>query len=102
MRPRATEGGLTPLCHLPLHIKQNTVQPCWTHVSSCFPHRFANIAVPLRHLLRYESKVPGQCSPGDGTPLVVYKNLVADIEAVFTVDALEKMPATTKVWEVRG
>lgn len=43
----------------------------------------------------------GQCSSGDGTPLVVYKNLVADIESVFTVNDLDKKPATTKVWQVR-
>lgn len=49
---------------------------------------------------RYESKVSGQCSSGDGTPLVVYKRLVADIESVFTVNDLDKKSATTKVWQV--
>ncbi|CAM9108925.1 unnamed protein product [Ectocarpus sp. 12 AP-2014] len=55
---------------------------------------------------RYESNAPSECSPGDGTPLIVYKNLVSDIEAVFTVEELEKKSAVTNVEqavrEVRG
>lgn len=50
---------------------------------------------------RYESKIPSECSPGDGTPLIVYKNLVSDIEAVFTVEELEKKSATTNVEQAR-
>ncbi|CAM9198963.1 unnamed protein product [Ectocarpus sp. 8 AP-2014] len=46
---------------------------------------------------RYKSNVPSECSPGDGTPLIVYKNLVSDIEAVFTVEELEKKSAVTNV-----
>eukprot|EP00752_Nemacystus_decipiens_P004962 g4515.t1 len=46
---------------------------------------------------RYQSKITSECSPGDGTPLIVYKNLVADIEAVFTVAKLEKKSTTTNV-----
>ncbi|CAM9396924.1 unnamed protein product, partial [Ectocarpus fasciculatus] len=46
---------------------------------------------------RYKSNVPSECSPGDGTPLIVYKNLVSDIEAVFTVEELEKKSAITNV-----
>ncbi|CAM9296741.1 unnamed protein product, partial [Ectocarpus sp. 12 AP-2014] len=46
---------------------------------------------------RYESNAPSECSPGDGTPLIVYKNLVSDIEAVFTVEELEKKSAVTNV-----
>ena len=53
-------------------------------------------------LARYQSKVPSECSPGDGTPLVVYKNLVSDIEAVFTIGELEKKAAITDVEQVRG
>lgn len=34
-------------------------------------------------------------------PLVVYKNLVSDIEAVFTVEELERKAATTNVEQVR-
>lgn len=52
--------------------------------------------------VRYESKISGECSPGDGTPLIVYKKLVSDIEAVFTVEALERKPATTNVEQVRS
>lgn len=51
---------------------------------------------------RYQSSVPGECSPGDGTPLVVYKNFVSDIEAVFTVEELEKKRTTTSVGQVRA
>ncbi|CAM9953786.1 unnamed protein product [Pylaiella littoralis] len=46
---------------------------------------------------RYQSNIPGECSPGDGTPLIIYKDLMSDIEAVFTVKGLEKKPATTNV-----
>lgn len=49
---------------------------------------------------RYQSKVPSECSHGDGTPLIVYKNLVSDIEAVFTVEGLEKKATTTNVEQV--
>ena len=51
---------------------------------------------------RYQSSAPGECSPGDGTPLVVYKNLVSDIEAVFTVEELEKKTTITNVGQVRA
>lgn len=51
-------------------------------------------------LFRYKSNVPSECSPGDGTPLIVYKNLVSDIEAVFTVEELEKKSAVTNVEQV--
>lgn len=50
---------------------------------------------------RYQSNIPGQCSPGDGTQLIVYTKFVSDIEAVFTVEELEKKPCTTRVAEVR-
>ncbi|CAB1116756.1 unnamed protein product [Ectocarpus sp. CCAP 1310/34] len=46
---------------------------------------------------RYKSNAPRECSPGDGTPLIFYKNLVSDIEAVFTVEELEKKSAVTNV-----
>ncbi|CAM9185097.1 unnamed protein product [Ectocarpus sp. 12 AP-2014] len=46
---------------------------------------------------RYKSNAPSECSPGDGTRLIVYKNLVSDIEAVFTVEELEKKSAVTNV-----
>ncbi|CAM9943648.1 unnamed protein product [Scytosiphon promiscuus] len=74
---------------------------------TCTQAQLARVMKTLDHALsdaeltavceRYESKIPGECSPGDGTPLVLYKNLVSDIEAVFTVEALEKKPATTNV-----
>lgn len=33
--------------------------------------------------------------------MIVYKKFVSDIEAVFTVEELEKKPCTTRVVEVR-
>lgn len=67
------------------------------HVS--LPARPTRPTLPCTN--RYQSSVPSECSPGDGTPLVVYKNLVSDIEAVFTVEELEKKPTITSVGQVR-
>eukprot|EP00903_Cladosiphon_okamuranus_P012495 g11700.t1 len=74
---------------------------------TCTQAQLARVMKTLDHALsdkeleavcrRYQSKVPSECSPGDGTPLINYKNLVSDIEAVFTVEELEKKSATTNV-----
>ncbi|CAM9626184.1 unnamed protein product, partial [Laminaria digitata] len=74
---------------------------------TCTQAQLARVMKTLDHALsdvelaavckRYQSTVPGECSPGDGTPHVVYKKLVSDIEAVFTVEELEKKPTTTSV-----
>lgn len=60
--------------------------------------RYSSVVAAI--MFRYKSKVPSECSPGDGTPLIVYKDLVSDIEAVFTVEELEKKSATTNVEQV--
>lgn len=48
---------------------------------------------------RYQ-KTLNECSSGDGTPLIDFKRLVSDIEAVFTVKDLERKPTKTVVGEV--
>lgn len=50
---------------------------------------------------RYQKKTVNEFSSGDGTPLIDYKRMVSDIEAVFTVEDLERKPTTTVVREVR-
>lgn len=63
---------------------------------------FSPCRFPYTCFSRYQSTVPTECSPGDGTPLIVYKNLVSDIEAVFTVEELEKKSTTTNVEQVHA
>lgn len=86
-------------CLLTRHANLRTMSICNTwYIQSAFISFRWRERFCLR--ARYQSKIPGECSPGDGTPLIVYKNLMSDIEAVFTVKGLEKKSATTNVEQV--
>ncbi|CAN0405098.1 unnamed protein product [Ascophyllum nodosum] len=76
---------------------------------TCTQAQLARVMKTLDHTLTddelaavcksYQKRAPNEHSSGDGTPLINYKMLVTDIEAIFTVGALERKPATTVVGE---